>query len=96
MCTELGIKGPDVAWPVFVISLFAGLTMVTNVPFYSFKDIGMKRSVPFAVIVLVALVVFTALVFVLDIAFGDFFKNLFDTGSTATTSGLGALGVGLF
>ena len=35
--------------------LFAGLTMVTNVPFYSFKDISMKRSVPFAVIVLVAL-----------------------------------------
>jgi CDP-diacylglycerol---serine O-phosphatidyltransferase len=29
--------------------------MVTNVPFYSFKDIQMKRSVPFAVIVLIAL-----------------------------------------
>ena len=29
--------------------------MVTNVPFYSFKDIGMKRSVPFVVIVLIAL-----------------------------------------
>ena len=29
--------------------------MVTNVPFYSFKDVQMKRSVPFAVIVLIAL-----------------------------------------
>jgi CDP-diacylglycerol---serine O-phosphatidyltransferase len=29
--------------------------MVTNVPFYSFKDVSMKRSVPFAVIVLIAL-----------------------------------------
>jgi len=29
--------------------------MVTNVPFYSFKDVGMKRSVPFAVVVLLAL-----------------------------------------
>jgi CDP-diacylglycerol--serine O-phosphatidyltransferase len=29
--------------------------MVTNVPFYSFKDFHMKRSVPFAFIVLIAL-----------------------------------------
>jgi CDP-diacylglycerol--serine O-phosphatidyltransferase len=29
--------------------------MVTNVPFYSFKDVHMKKSVPFAVIVLIAL-----------------------------------------
>jgi len=29
--------------------------MVTNVPFYSFKDIQMKKSVPFVVIVLIAL-----------------------------------------
>jgi CDP-diacylglycerol--serine O-phosphatidyltransferase len=37
------------------VALYAGLTMVTNVPFYSFKDVGMKRSVPFAVVVLLAL-----------------------------------------
>ena len=29
--------------------------MVTNVPFYSFKDIQMKKSVPFVVIVMIAL-----------------------------------------
>jgi CDP-diacylglycerol--serine O-phosphatidyltransferase len=29
--------------------------MVTNAPFYSFKDISMKKSVPFVVIVLIAL-----------------------------------------
>ena len=29
--------------------------MVTNVPFYSFKDVQMKRSVPFVVIVLIVL-----------------------------------------
>ena len=29
--------------------------MVTNAPFYSFKDVQMKKSVPFAVIVLIAL-----------------------------------------
>jgi len=55
LMTELGIKGPTVAWPMFGLALYAGLTMVTNVPFYSFKDLSVKRSVPFAAIVLVAL-----------------------------------------
>jgi CDP-diacylglycerol--serine O-phosphatidyltransferase len=57
LMTELGIKGPAVAWPMFGLALYAGLTMVTNVPFYSFKDISMKRSVPFAAIVLIALAI---------------------------------------
>ena len=55
LMTDFGIDGPEVAWPTFAVCLFAGLTMVTNVPFYSFKDISMKRSVPFAVIVAIAL-----------------------------------------
>ena len=29
--------------------------MVTNVPFYSFKDVGQRRTVPFIVIVPIAL-----------------------------------------
>jgi CDP-diacylglycerol--serine O-phosphatidyltransferase len=29
--------------------------MVSNVPFYSFKDINLRRSVPFAVILLIVL-----------------------------------------
>jgi CDP-diacylglycerol--serine O-phosphatidyltransferase len=55
VATDQGISGPSVAWPVFALALYAGLTMVTNVPFYSFKDVQMKRSVPFVVIVLIAL-----------------------------------------
>jgi CDP-diacylglycerol--serine O-phosphatidyltransferase len=55
LVNDADIKGSAVAWPMFVFALYAGLTMVTNVPFYSFKDIQMKRSVPFAVIVLIAL-----------------------------------------
>jgi CDP-diacylglycerol---serine O-phosphatidyltransferase len=45
------------AWGAMAVTLYAGLTMVTNVPFYSFKDIGQKRSVPFVVLVLVALAI---------------------------------------
>ncbi len=55
LATDLGMKGPALAWPMFALALYAGLTMVTNVPFYSFKDVSIKRSVPFAVIVLIAL-----------------------------------------
>ena len=55
VATDQGISGSSVAWPVFALALYAGLTMVTNVPFYSFKDVQMKRSVPFVVIVLIAL-----------------------------------------
>ncbi len=52
---ELGALALSVPWVMFVLALYAGLTMVTNVPFYSFKDVSMKKSVPFAVIVLIAL-----------------------------------------
>jgi CDP-diacylglycerol--serine O-phosphatidyltransferase len=52
---DAGVRGTDVPWITFAVALYAGLTMVTNVPFYSFKDVQMKKSVPFAVIVLIAL-----------------------------------------
>ena len=52
---DLDIKARDVSWVMFAVALYAGLTMVTNVPFYSFKDVPMKKSVPFVVIVLIAL-----------------------------------------
>ena len=50
-----GILRTDLSWFMFAITLLAGLTMVTNVPYYSFKDFGGRRSVPFVVLVLVAL-----------------------------------------
>jgi CDP-diacylglycerol--serine O-phosphatidyltransferase len=54
-CTDRGIEPASVSWFVFAWVLYAGLTMVTNVPLYSFKDVSMKQSVPFAVIVMIAL-----------------------------------------
>ena len=55
LATELEMSRAELVWPVFALTLYAGLTMVTNVPFYSFKDLSLKKSVPFAAIVLVAL-----------------------------------------
>ena len=51
----LGLSWRHITWVMFGFTLYAGLTMVTNVPFYSFKDLHMKKSVPFAAIVLIAL-----------------------------------------
>ncbi|MBI5717102.1 MAG: phosphatidylcholine/phosphatidylserine synthase [Burkholderiales bacterium] len=50
-------KLPWLAWSAFGVTLYAGLTMVTNAPFYSFKVWGGRRTVPFAVIVGIALVI---------------------------------------
>ena len=52
---SVALSWTQVTWVTFGFTLYAGLTMVTNVPFYSFKDLHMKRSVPFAAIVLIAL-----------------------------------------
>jgi CDP-diacylglycerol--serine O-phosphatidyltransferase len=57
LMTDMGYRGADVTWVMFAFCLYSGLTMVTNAPFYSFKDVRMKKSVPFAVIVLLALVI---------------------------------------
>nr|WP_041193973.1 CDP-diacylglycerol--serine O-phosphatidyltransferase [Candidatus Symbiobacter mobilis] len=61
--TDLEVSGSRVAWLMFFVCLYAGLTMVTNVPFYSFKDLQLKRSVPF-----IALVVMTIAIAVVNLA----------------------------
>jgi len=56
---DAGFKGvstiPAIAWTAFALTLYAGLSMVTNAPFYSFKVVGARRTVPFIVIVAIAL-----------------------------------------
>ena len=45
------------AWLAFGVTLYAGLSMVTNAPFYSFKVVGGRRTVPFVVLVGIALAI---------------------------------------
>ncbi len=56
---DAGVKGVSrvdwQAWVAFGVTLFAGLSMVTNAPFYSFKVVGGRSTVPFVVIVAIAL-----------------------------------------
>jgi CDP-diacylglycerol--serine O-phosphatidyltransferase len=57
MMNDLEFIGTRISWVSFVVTLFAGLTMVTNVPFYSFKDVNFRKSVPFIAVFLLALVI---------------------------------------
>ena len=47
---DRGAQGADVRWLAGALVIFAGITMVSNVRFYSFKDFNLRRSVPFVFI----------------------------------------------
>jgi CDP-diacylglycerol--serine O-phosphatidyltransferase len=51
------VRGGDVKWFAAAITVYAGVTMVSNVKFYSGKTINLRRMVPFsiALVILVAL-----------------------------------------
>src|SRR5450830_758808 len=55
MMLDLDVSGLEMAWVSWGIALFAGLTMVSNVPFYSFKDVNFRKPVPFIGVFLIAL-----------------------------------------
>jgi CDP-diacylglycerol--serine O-phosphatidyltransferase len=48
---DLRYAGSDLAWPSWIVTVYAGLSMVSNSPFFSFKVFDFKKSVPFIVIV---------------------------------------------
>ena len=55
-----GFAGDDLRWYAAVLTIFAGVSMVSNVLFWSGKSINLRKSVPF--IVLIALVLAFALI----------------------------------
>jgi len=55
-----GFAGPELQWYACGLTIFAGVSMVSNVLFWSGKDINLRKSVPF--IVLIALVLAFALI----------------------------------
>jgi len=61
-CFDNGIEGEAVAMIALPIIVFAGLMMVSNVSYYSFKDIDFHNKVPFvAMLVVVMIFVFSAI-----------------------------------
>jgi CDP-diacylglycerol--serine O-phosphatidyltransferase len=54
---DYNIDPAGLRWWAWAVTLFAGLTMVSNVRYYSFKTINLKKSVPFLAIFLFVLVI---------------------------------------
>jgi CDP-diacylglycerol---serine O-phosphatidyltransferase len=52
---EYQVRGADVRWLAWACTMFAGLSMVSNLGFYSGKDINLRKSVPFSVVVGIAM-----------------------------------------
>lgn len=55
MHERLGMSGADVPYCAAALSIAVGLTMVSNVPYYSFKTVNVKQSIPFIMLVVLAL-----------------------------------------
>ena len=59
---DYDIDPQAVRWWALFVTVFAGLTMVSNLKFYSFKAINLRKSVPFvAILTAVVVVALTAL-----------------------------------
>lgn len=52
---DIGYTGNDVRWLAAALTVFAGLCMVSNLRYYSFKDFNLRKSVPFIAIFLLAM-----------------------------------------
>ena len=50
---DMGLSGPGVSGLVAVLVVVAAMLMVSNLPYYSFKDLGANGRVPFVVILAV-------------------------------------------
>lgn len=53
---DLDVTGRNVQIPALFLTLAAGLLMVSNVSFYSFKDFDLRNRVPFVAVLVVLLV----------------------------------------
>ncbi|MES0326637.1 MAG: CDP-diacylglycerol--serine O-phosphatidyltransferase [Gammaproteobacteria bacterium] len=69
---DQGVKGQDVAPIALVLTVIAGLLMVSNISYYSFKDLDFKNKVPFIAVFVVVLIFVLASIDPPKILFGCF------------------------
>ncbi|RMG29780.1 MAG: CDP-diacylglycerol--serine O-phosphatidyltransferase [Gammaproteobacteria bacterium] len=69
---DLGIPGHSVAIPAMLLTLAAGLLMVSNFRYYSFKEIDFSNPVPFAAILVMVFVISLLLTDPPKLLFGGF------------------------
>lgn len=54
--TDTGLTGESLVYLAFVLTISMGLLMVSNIRYYSFKEINFKNRVPFVAVLIVVLV----------------------------------------
>ena len=62
LCTENGYSGEQMSYLAFIMTIGAGILMVSNVKYRSFKDLDLKNKVPF-VTILIMVLIFTTIVY---------------------------------
>ena len=90
------VQGNDISWLACIVTLFAALTMVSNIPYYSGKEINLRRRVPFFTILLLVLFFFVLIpshpplvLFCLFVVYGlsGYFIKLWRFGKNKRNSG---------
>ncbi|MDJ0881167.1 MAG: CDP-diacylglycerol--serine O-phosphatidyltransferase [Gammaproteobacteria bacterium] len=56
VCETYQISGQDIMLPAFLLTLITGLLMVSKFAYFSFKDLDLKKRVPFITVLIVMLV----------------------------------------
>lgn len=59
---EFDVPGPSIVWLVIPVTLVTAILMVSNFAYYSFKDLGTSRKIPFAMLLAVLLLLVTTAV----------------------------------
>ena len=72
VCFDSGIAGKDVAILAMILTVIIGVLMVSNVLYYSFKEVNYKEKVPFITILVIALVLALASIDFPKVLFGSF------------------------
>ena len=56
VCETYDISGSEVIYPALILTLVVGMLMVSKFSYYSFKDLDMRKKVPFVAVLVVMLV----------------------------------------
>ena len=72
-CETYGISGDDVSYAALVLTIAAGGLMVSRFSYYSFKDLDLRKRVPFVAVLAVVLVFVSLSIETATVLFGAFF-----------------------
>jgi CDP-diacylglycerol--serine O-phosphatidyltransferase len=56
VCETYGIAGQDVRYPALVLTIISGGLMVSRFSYYSFKDLDLRKKVPFVAVLIIMLI----------------------------------------